>query len=74
MLPYTLRLALLMCVSDLVMADVRALYKPDASIVEDESTIDYPSDLSERQGPTHHSDCSTIGGQYEDFLTIVALI
>ena len=62
-----------MCVSDHVMEDVHARYQPDVTVVEDETTIDYPSDLIDRQGPTHHSDRSTIGGLNEDVATIVAL-
>ena len=62
-----------MCVSDRVMEDVRARYTPDHSVVVDESVIEYPTDLREKQGGTDFCDRSTIGGQHGSHKTVYAL-
>jgi Plant transposon protein len=50
-----------MCVSDRVMDDVHAIYDPAESVVADQSLIEYPTDLHEKQGYTAPDEWSVVG-------------
>jgi Plant transposon protein len=62
-----------MCVSDRVMEDVRDVYDPAYSIVGDESSIEYPSELVQIRTPVGDSDVSTTGVSFASQNTAFAL-